>query len=1433
MNRKKRTLFKSAVIGVTALATSLTLGMSAACAKSGGNSADTDDDKTTTKIDGQTIKNGNFEFYSDNDGLYPISSPDSWTSGSNGTTSASMSGVIDTGKERWNYFASDELAQTLEANDDLESTDENKKDYNGALADDLPYKNTHTATETEPEEEDAKDFIANPYTHSYSYDDTCGENEVLVDGVKQTTYTDDNGDIYLDSEFTKPLETSVLMLHNYNRSNFNGSESYYNSSTTVSLEANTAAEFSVWVKTAEMYFSNAKNERSKVVFDRGAYIKVKTQVGGNSLDDIVIKNIDTEKINPDGENNGWVKYTVYVVASTFATTSVSLTLGLGNYDDNESTVEGYAFFDDVSVKKYRNQSDMETNSSEGWAKIHETATPEQPDVNVTYPLAPDAQSDFRVDKESYKTEDGNGGIKDQQYGNNFDDRHFFIDFSSSAFKETNPVDLNTQTVKAGLTVEDTSTGKYVCTAYDSDTNAYHRTDGLGGISNSSDRLYIPTTLRTNPINVKDDVLALTTITGEDWTFDDFGTGYSEKIITPALKTAATLPDADGSTPALVMLSARGASYEAQISDDGFTLDNDEYMLVSFWLKTSNMQGNTAATVTVVGLDGNGKEDENVTSSFTVDSTMQSTVTIGEGEDEVKDVYNGWVRCFIRVSNTSKTDGKQFKIKVNFGTTSIRSASTSAFKYGWVAIANPSVMKLSEDVYDYTSDSSLVATIGFTETTEQTSHIFDNEKGEKNEINRDLATPSSYTGVNGASKFVDSTNTVTLDGYDDTNKNAYAGLLNKDNFKNYASRYEESKNDEIVDCMWYNALQTIAGSNLDTSEKLWNAVFGGYTVQPLLIVNTVREFKNTAEEGSQSKIYNYGYIGNSATVSSNSYSAVSVKVKASAGAIANVYLVEDKSGGNVLSYTTPEYNFWYDADGNILKGEPDKDATAAEQKENIAYTLRKDGLYENGDGKLYANFYNLTKQYDISFEHENFYDADGKAVRFEDLVKGETYYNASGTAYAPHYLIAGGKDNNKVYLYNSGLGESASYYYVENGKANKAKLVYGINTAEAELRYKNSEGSKSPYQFTIDTNAHPEYADKWITVTFYIHAGAETKNYKLELWSGERDKQSSYADSATPSYVIFDYSDHGNSLDQTAYDGLVGKYTEDITEEYKKIIVDDGTELENNDANIAELEALAGSGNKVDLYDYDAAYYTFSLFDSEAFIPFNGETDSDGTGYSFDYSESKESLTYLKVIDNGLPYGSADTDSAIYTMSSFIDYSVIDKDIDIIGEPTAPDNSSSDSGTSSSGNTTNTWLLASSIVLVIAIFVAIAAIFIKDFLKKRKQHVKSVGKNSYNFNKNKRYVKKYVKSNGDVRELTEENVDESLLSDKPAETVENTQTADSQNETSETSDADTAAEVNSEEAVNGAEAEASETSAEDTPSENGNDSSEGDSDENKE
>lgn len=1321
MKKKKSYALKTAAMGFAAIATSLMIGMSAGCAQT-DKPTDDEDDKTTTKLDSQVIKNGNFEFYSDNKGLYPISNPENWSGGTNGSSSASMSGVIDTSKKRWDYLTDTTLPQTLKDNNDLKSDDKNKKDYNGALADDMPYKNPHKATESSASDED-KEYIRNPYTHKYSYD---GEGKVIdsADGSAVTTYEDEDGKLYLDEKLETPLETSVLMIHNYRSSYYTGTEGYFSSSTTTTLEAGTAAEISLWVKTSDLYFDGSKAERTEVQSERGAYIKVNTQVGGNSLDSFIIKNIDTEKLNTDGANNGWVQYTVYVEASNFADTAVSLTLGLGQ--DDIYTVEGYAFFDDVTLTKYLNRAEMEEKCAAFGEKIDIAAG-----TNVSYPLAPDdAKTEFRVDKVTYNTNGSDGGYIEKTDENNFADRHFFIDLASSTAEDA--LEISASGITAGLTVEETSTGKYV-SANNADGNQYK--SDFNALDNGAPDAFIPNKLGKKGLNVKDDLLTHTTITdAEDWKID---AGDYTDLLTDALKTAVKLPGVENnSTSALVILSARGAAYEAQITNDQkFKLAKDEYALISFWVKTSDMNGASAARFTVVDVD-----DKTNKSEFGVDSTTESLVNIGDNEN----VYNGWVKCFIRVSNTSDTD-KTFKIIVNFGNTTIKGTTTSSYTAGWMAMTNLSFTPLDKDVYGYSSGASRAATLTFSDTTPNTTHNFDTELGDKNEIKDNLAIPSAYTGVYGNSlNIAPNGNAADKDDYDKTNSNSYAGILNKENFTN--GNYTGD---------WYNKLTNIT---VDSGEDdLWNKYFDKYSVQPLLIVNTANNF------GRENKIYNYGYIGNPATVSANGYVAVSVRVKASAGAIANVYLVENGVAGNkVLNYALPKYNFWYDDNGNILKGEPDENASSAKKKENIAYTLRADGLYENGDGKLYANFYNLSKYYDIRFEHETFFNENGEQVNFENLVQGETYYaNAQKTAYAPHHLVAGGNGNNKVYEYNGGVDGETTYCYLEKNKVNKNKVVYGVDTSVAKLRYDNSFAENIPYRFTIDTTteAGAKYADKWVTVTFYIHGGSEAKSYKLELWSGKRDEQSSYKDGAADSYVVFDYSNI--SLDQASYNELVGAYTNDILADYREKI--EG-ELADGDGTIADLEKLAT--DKSTLYNYIATYYTFSLYDSEAFIPFNAETaEKNQTGYSYSYSDNKESLAVLKVEDGDN-----------LTMSAFIDYSVIDKDIEIIGVPTVPDNNTNDD-TNKNDTPVNVWLLAASIALVAAIFVAIAAIFIRDFVKKHR-HKKTAGKNSYNFNKNKRYVKKYVKANGEAPAIAEGNVDESLLSDTPAAPAEDAATEES-------------------------------------------------------
>ena len=1340
MMKKKRTVFKSAAIGIAAIATSLSFGLGAC--SNGGNNKDDDDDTTITRVDEQKIKNGNFEYYSNNKGLYPISSPNNWTYSNSGNSSSSMSGIIDTNKARWEYITDPELPKTLEANDDLKSDDKNKKDYNGALTDDMPYVNTHKAIESDAKDEDKK-YIPNPLTHGYKYN----ENGEIVDdnGNVRATYTDEEGRIYFDEAHEQPANTSVLMIHNYRRSYYTGTEAHYTSSSTITLEASTACEISLWVKTAELYFDGTKAERTKVESERGAYIQVASSVGGNSVDNFSIKNIDTEALNPDKNDNGWVKYTVYVQASTFADTTVTLTLGLGESDIY--TVEGYAFFDDVTFTQYDNVAAMEDACSDfNDTNLRDEDTSDRSrSANVYYPLSPDATGVFRTDKESHKTNKPDGSLTDPVADvNNFDDRHFYINFATG---EEDELHFNSDTVRAGLTVEKTATGNYV-SAKPAAGEEYSTTLSNEGLNNGADKAYLPNALRPNGLSVKGDLIATTTI-GADWTFTCGGDSYRyAKTLTEALKSAATLPNAPeaGADTLVIMSGARGASYEARISDDRFSLKGGENAVVSFWLKNSAMGDKTAATVSVYE-EGN----ETNSASFTLDSTTQNTVTVNGKED----AYDGWVKCFVRVGNVSKDkeNAKNFVIKINYGATTIKGTTATSYKSGWLAITNASVMKVDNDVYGYTSGVSNNASLTFEETQQRTQNNFDSELGSNNVIKTDLAVPSSYTGVNGASAYITTEKTSVQ--YDATNDNkttagvSFTGLLN--------SAYVEQYKDKA----WYSSLLNKTGVSTVNAADAWKQIFGESSSQPLLIHNTPRNF------GDGGKIYNYGYIGGKQTVSANGYVAVSVRVKVTAGGIANIYLVEntEAGGSKVLSYELPAYNFWYDDDGNILKGEPDPDAlTNAEKKKNIAYSVRKDGLYsKEGDSKLYANLYNLTKYYDSAYEHADFFDENGNRVHYKNIVQGETYYaNRAKTAYAPHHLIAGGEANSKVYEYREGVNGDACYYYMENGKANKSKTVYNISTADAKLRYENPSANATPYQFTIDTNTSEgaKYANKWVTATFYVHAGSEEKSFKLELWSGRRDEKSSYATN-DESFVMFDYN--SISLDQTTYDGLVEAYVNDITAEYRELL--SGTELSDNDLTIAELEKLAG--NKSTLYSYIASYYAFSLYDMPTFIPFNGETahDSD-SGYSFKYSESAESLTFLKVADDGAPVEVASGDG-VYTLSAFIDYSVVDKDIEIIGKPTPPDNSDNNNNNNNNGDGANVWLLAASIALIAAMFVAAAAIFIRYLVKKLRRS-KTAGKNTYNFNKNKRYVKQYVKANGEapeVKPVEEGEVDESLLTDK--------------------------------------------------------------------
>lgn len=1279
---------------------------------------DTDDNKTSTKIDTQVLKNGNFEFFDDKDGNYYIANPENWSSSST-TTPDSMSGVIGTSYERWSAFTDPELPEKLWVNYNLESDDDDKVDYNGVMPVSLPFKNTHKAIKKSAVDrnddkklEDALSsdpediqYIDNPYTHAYRW---VGEDELLdADGNKVTTYKDGDGNYFLDAELKQPLETSVLMVHNYREENNDGTQTSYTASTTLTLEENTAAKLSVWVKTSELYFERSNDERIEASGEHGAYIQINQTVGGTSLDPFYIKNIDTSKLNPyDAEsgkwengNNGWVEYTVYVRGCDYSPTTVTVTVGLGDADPY--TCEGYAFFDDIAYEKYADfDALVEANGGNGFdGKVTETTSTllgkgDDKIYSVGTPIFNDS-------------EDGNDGVTIGKYADKHD---YLIDLTSAIGR--NYLDFTEANTQMGLTVDENN--------YVSSKNSVTPV-GAALLDNGADNANLPVGLRenayyTNGLDTKDDVLASLKVgSGENWT-SGIGGNYGT-IIDNALKSAGSLPDAQTDTATLLMLSAGKASYETVISDPSFSVGAGQYKIISFWVKTSDMSGKTPATFTV-----RDKDDHDTSSNFSVDSTTQTTVVINDNE-----MYDGWTQCYILVANEfdDEAETKQFEIVFNFGLTTIKGTTSSSYKAGWAAMTNMSVLEVDEDVFKLANSDTRSATLTYSEQASGKGNVFDSQFGNGNEIQTGIVRPSSYNGVNGGSSSVTNTQTE-ITPYDYTNDNLYAGLISKEYYENYKDEYA-NKTDIS------SALKALF------SETGWNdLVKSSTTTQPLLIFNAAREIADKA-----SAIYNYGYIGKDASASSGAYTAISTRVFVHGGAIAKVYLV-DTTTKQILNYSLPEYTFWYDEDGNVLFNEPDENADSATQKKNIAYRLTSNGLYEDADGNKFANIYNLTRKY--FDETVPYYDADGNEVSFESLESGKIYYaDTAKTAYASHYLIA--EDGTLVFSYAKGTGSDAEYYYMVDvtkddktvRTADTSATVKGFKVADngstdgVQLRYDNRDGKyDSPYMFTIDAIHNPELADQWFTVTFFIHTGSNSKDYRLELWSGERDKEVT-EDVQEDSYVLFDYN--SISLDETTYNTLLNKYKNDIVNDYVETILakDANTKFDEASDNLNYLEELAGK--KSGLYNYDATYYTFTLYDTANYVPFNEDTaDADETGYDYNYSDYSEALSYLRIedLDNN-------------NLNMFVDYSTMEQTIPL---GTAPDVDEDEDTPEDTDNGLNVWLLASSIALVAAILIVLAFMAIKTLTKNRK-HKKTSSKNSYNYNRNKRYVKTYVKANGEA------------------------------------------------------------------------------------
>lgn len=1364
-SNKNRTR-KSLIAMLCALSVTCT-GLAAACANNGED--DEQSNAVAARDDTQLLKNGNFEHFAIPDkAVHFIRNVNNWSLG--GDTSV-KSGVINVSDKAFKDITDEELSGKLDYNNDLSSDNEEYVDYNGMRSRDLLYKDNYAAmleaddvkdswiknqgyeayfgivqegdnyyigegegkTQVYKNEDDGefyfdtdftkyvrKQTISNPKTH---YDINDDNTKITVDGKEYDLLTEDiTGSLYYkDGDGKENYVSNVLMIHNSpTDTKFNGVNQYYTASA-ITLEANTSAEISFWVKTSDLKFDKGYSALEDE--DKGAYVEIIQQVNSTTIDNFSVKAINTEKIiagAPDNaldgvESNGWLNYTVYVNACDFASSTVQIRLGLGGSDNNEK-VTGYAFFDDVKVTKYRSLEDEKCSYGDYASEITAKGT----SCNLT------SEADDKIFYADILTR----GSSDTRHAYDF---RYLIDLASEqgAGNVYNSFEFGAANVTAALTTEKDSKGKI----YAATTNSFNTTNV--GKKTQSDLNLVKD---TQPLPTSEDIIGAF---AKNHTF----TGTYAKELNDAVKGLDKLPAKDGGN-ILALFSEWGVPYTATITPSfsvGDT-DKDGYYVVSLWVKTSDMDGGTAATLKIYEEDENGLPIKDSAQTLTIDTTGNKT-----NFENQKDIYEGWVQCFFFVKNDTDV-AKNFKIDFSFGTTAIINAAGN-YNAGWAVVANMQTLEIDKEIYDLASSGTTTALFSFSNEDESESGKVMDEATGTSDIKTGIATPDKYVGKNGGSSSV--TDADSKPSFDAGNTNALAGLINKEHAESYAN--------------W----STIATSFGKASGN-WNDVFGENCYQPLIIINDVlRKYADKADATEEtfdngnyyleagenetgadiitalngkkykpaagttwdenatyytlSEVANYGFIGEKKSVSANNAETVSVRVKVTGtDAFAYVYLVnpDDK---NILSYNTPDYTFYYDEEGNVLDEEFDSDWNSETHRKHIVYTLRDDGLYDGKDGKVYANLHNLIKTYkDSKFEHNNFFDKDGNPVNYDDLKDGEDYYLSATdrSKVADHYLCNSNGEN--VYEYKDGK----YFYLVKDAEDGKMKPLTEVNAFDKDLARYNYTALDKKFAVKITAEDCAKFGDEngWITVNFVIQAGSDAKDYRLELWNGARDEKGS---AANTSAVAFDISQHTVNNVETR----LKQYETEILNAYYNLIkgLPDGTKLfdEIKTENISAYEELLKKHDIEDTvkadYGFDANYYTYTLYDSAAYVPFNADTASDGeTGYNYDPSLFTEKLAFLKF-----------DDEQQHSRNVFVDYSAVDQSIT---KNTATDDGDDSDTDDEAASSAELGLYISSIVLVVVLLITLVSIGITQYIKSRRKK-NSAASNKNVYRKRDRYIRK--------------------------------------------------------------------------------------------
>lgn len=1145
----------------------------AACGDDSSSSSSSSSSNQVTEMEELKIINSDFETYDDKDGVYPmVTDTEGWTwnrnTASSGTAleSQSASGIIDTQDKAWNNLTTsglptgktaatlteDEAKQywkDMTAKDKVEYYDAwEKANPKGDIEDDLDfYEDINIDTKDlmvfKNHQDEWYADIKNPRTHNYNPNATVEENEY------------------------GKTHTKVLMLrnnHSSNSGNFIGTALKYTSSTNVTVEAGTCAEFSVWVKTA-----NLRDSRNETVVDKGAYIQITHALGSASQAPLVIKNINTEGVPNDAEHNwGWVQYKFALKASPFASSSFSIVLGLGmgGGTNRLEYVNGVAFFDDIKCETVEKLSTEMDDA--------ETVTLSDDDKIYTYAEAAAENNKFTID-----------------FTDTLDK---WTDNADYILNDENKWDIAPTTeVRSGKTYSSVQ-GK----------NSEGQEIDHPTLPNGWAKDQTPYPTLGKGFDVSKDVVGVYNNVAE--ALKDSNNVFAQSQYNDIFKDKTYWPGEDANDlatkKALVLFSARGAAYTAK--SPAFNLAANQKILYSFFVKTSAMDGMTGAGVKLVNNEGNP-------AISSIDTTTATKIEVNE-----KDIHDGWVQCFFFLHNDSALDITGLHFEFTFGPTTIVDTPKDSYQAGFAVFTNFQQKTMTDTEFDCAVASTYAQKVvleGKVNTATGDDGFGTPVVSEETNIENTYALLTQYTGVYSDSVLVGGTSTVT---------NAYknAGLLNKEHAKNYST------------------ILSRLGATGTTDADKWNSVFGdpaysATATQPLVIENDA-----TAEEA-------YGFIGSAASVSAGNVTAVSLRVKVK-NSVANVYLIDTSTNKFEVMSVSRNLTYWYDDEGNVLAKDPKADDFSA--RNHTAFKKQANGLYKVNP--TWEGAENVDK--DLYFANLQAYDVDKTTKNL--LLDSDTTYG-----YNDEWKHDG---NDGVAFYNYNETEKWAYAYSDYATNSSHNVkVYDFANAGLTPRYEAKQSKGFSVEIT-DTDG------KWAEVIFYLQAGDEAKNYRLEVWNGSRDGQT--VNTTNGGFVAFD-----------------------------TWVVDSAQ------TTVDEWLATAKK-DKVDGANYFEG--VFSFYDNAQFLRYDESLDHNKVGDNYEtYLSSANAVTttylYTETINQALDK------TAYKTYTTYANFATVDK---VQSADPVEDEDDTTDDTTDTENPTNVWLLASSIIIAAVLLLAVVSLIVR-------------------------------------------------------------------------------------------------------------------------